>query len=82
MPALVRPIIERQGRDFNSRFSPRLRPVFPRTNFDNYTVKRSPDTPTSIEKRDPIPDPVIDFADYAGPTASVGINVGLKYRYD
>ena len=81
MPALAKPIIERQGRDYNSRFSPNLRPVFPRSRFENVT-KKEPEAPTVVEKREPAPAPVVDYADYIGPTASIGLGVGLNYRYD
>ena len=83
MPAMARPIIERQGRDYNSRFAPRLRPTFPRSYFDNSTTKRSyDDAPTAVEKRSPEPAPIIDYADYIGATASASVNVGVNYRYD
>ena len=70
MPALAMPAIEKQGRDFNSRFAPPARPVFPRSQWENITS--SAPGPTAVVARAV---PVVerdDYADYAGPTASAG----------
>ena len=53
-----------QGRNFNSRFAPPARPVFPRSYYDNITISIPLPGPTAIKRNYP-----------AGPTAS-----GLVFR--
>lgn len=58
------PAIRVEGRDFNSRFAPPARPVFPRSFYDNSTTPTPPPGPTAVKRDYP-----------AGPTAS-----GLVFR--
>lgn len=53
------PEIHAEGRQFNSRFAPVARPVFPRSYYDNSTSTTSSPGPTAYKRAYP-----------AGPTAS------------
>lgn len=53
------PEIRMEGRDFNSRFAPPARPVFPRSYYENVTTSAAPPGPTAVKRDYP-----------AGPTAS------------
>ena len=53
------PEIHAEGRQFNSRFAPVARPVFPRSYWDNVTSTITPPGPTAVKRSYP-----------AGPTAS------------
>ncbi|MCJ1460857.1 hypothetical protein MMC28_011239 [Mycoblastus sanguinarius] len=56
--AVPTPVIHVEGRQFNSRFAPEARPVFPRSFYDNST-QVAPRSPTAAKREYP-----------AGPTAS------------
>ena len=45
------PEIKAEGRQFNSRFAPVARPVFPRTYFDNFTATTAPEAAPAAHKR-------------------------------
>ncbi|MCJ1275488.1 hypothetical protein MMC21_003291 [Puttea exsequens] len=60
--------INKEGRDFNSRFAPIARPVFPRSYFENFTASETEDLPTRSLPLDTHPLAKRDYP--AGPTAS------------